>query len=134
MRINFWTLFVEDNDILENTAGDDSDSSDEDHDSDNGFNTDDEDDDASVKSWQELDMERVEIHGRILHDHTHFPPFEDITHTIRGVCGVCDCDDFCLALCLQESSCVLQRFSTCSRFGCGEDFSCSECRLRASEA
>jgi hypothetical protein len=95
---------VEYQDLMENVPSDnESDSADDD--SDNDSDSEDENDDNSIEKGADLDLDRVQIHDPILHDHIHCPPFEDIACTFRGAqCDVCDCDDFCLALCLQENN------------------------------
>jgi hypothetical protein len=89
---------------MENVPSDnESDSADDD--SDNDSDSEDENDDNSIENGADLNLDRVQIHDLILHDHIHCPPFEDIACTFRGAqCGVCDCDDFCLASCLQENN------------------------------
>lgn len=47
----------------------------------------------------------MQLHDRIVHDHIHCPPFPDISSTFCGaLCGMCDCEDFGLAQCLQENN------------------------------
>lgn len=76
----------------------------EDNDSGSGSDFDDDSEEASVDDAPDVDMDRIRVHDPVIHDHFHCPPFDDITHTFRGgLCGVCDCDDFCFALCLQEN-------------------------------
>jgi hypothetical protein len=53
-----------------------------------------------------LNNGRIILHHEIPHVHCHHcPPFADISFTFRGIpCGVCDCDDFLFARCLQENN------------------------------
>jgi hypothetical protein len=55
---------------------DDSDSSDDD--SDQNDNSDDDDDNDSVDGPPELNDDRIILHGEIMHNHHHCPPFADI--------------------------------------------------------
>ena len=97
--------FDSDQNILLENIHADSDSDSTDADSEHYVDSDDENDDDSIAYLPELNMDRVQLHDPILHDHIHCPPFENIAFTFHGgQCGVCDCDDFCLALCLQENN------------------------------
>ena len=59
----------------------------------------------SIDNEAEVNNDRVKLHDPVVHDHFHCPPFDDISYTFYGVpCGVCDCDDFCFACCLQENN------------------------------
>ena len=61
------------------------------------------DDNESIDSIED-NGGRLRVHDQIVHDHVHCPPFPDMSSTFRGIpCGVCDCDDFCLAQCFQEN-------------------------------
>jgi hypothetical protein len=51
--------------------------------------------------------DRIQIHDRIDHLHTHCPPFNDMSTVFRGnPYGICDCDDFLFAVCLQDNNFV----------------------------
>lgn len=92
----------ENNDFL-NSASNMSDDSDDESENDDG-GSDAEDDNDSIES-AENHGDKVQLHDRIIHDHTHCPPFPDMSSTFRGaLCGTCDCEDFSLAFCLQENN------------------------------
>ena len=77
----------------------------DDDDSESGSDFDDVSEGASVDEALYVGIELIRVHDPVVHDHFHCPPFDDITHTFRGVlCGVCDCDDFVFAQCLQENN------------------------------
>ena len=92
---------------VENGSPDSSDSDSED-DFDDDQSSDDSDDDTdndSVENLAVLNNDRILLHSPIIHDHVHCPPFDDMSQTFCGIpCGICDCDDFCFALCLQENN------------------------------
>ena len=74
------------------------DSIDDDNDSDDGT------DDNSVENMPQVNDDRIMLHELIVHDHIHCPPFRDLSENFCGIpCGVCDCDNFSFALCLQEN-------------------------------
>ena len=77
----------------------------DDDDSESGSDFDDVSEEASVDEAPNVGIELIRVHDPVVHDRFHCPPFDDITHTFRGVlCGVCDCDDFVFAQCLQENN------------------------------
>ena len=89
-------------DVMEDDMNHD-DSDDDDSESDNDF--DDVSEEASLDEAPNLGIEKIRVHDPVVHDHFHCPPFDDITFTFRGgLCGVCDCDDFVFAQCLQENN------------------------------
>jgi hypothetical protein len=50
-------------------------------------------------------LDRVRIHDRIDHHNIHCPPFNDMSTVYRGnPHGICDCDDFCFAMCVQDNN------------------------------
>ena len=50
-------------------------------------------------------LDRVRIHDRIDHHNIHCPPFNDMSTVFRGnPHGICDCDDFCFAMCVQDNN------------------------------
>ena len=50
-------------------------------------------------------LDRQKIHDPIIHQNIHCPPFNDMELTFRGnPHGICDCDDFCFAMCVQENN------------------------------
>lgn len=50
-------------------------------------------------------LDRIQIHDRIDHLHTHCPPFNDMSTVFRGnPHGICDCDDFVFAECVQDNN------------------------------
>ena len=90
------------NDTVNSAASlsDDSDDGGDDHDG----GSDAEDDDDSIDSL-ENHGNKVQLHDHIIHDHIHCPPFPDMSSTFCGaLCGVCDCEDFSLAQCMQENN------------------------------
>ena len=91
---------------------DDYDSDSSDDEGDHVESSDDEADNDSVDNAHEFNIDRIRLHDPVVHDHSHCPPFIDMTHTFVGVpCGVCDCDDFCFACCFQENN--FQFFKDC---------------------
>ena len=47
------------------------------------------------------------IHEPIVHQHIHCPPFDDMSTVFQcNPHGICDCDDFCFAECLQDGEFV----------------------------
>ena len=67
--------------------------------------SDDGSEDDSVEMMPQVNDERIRLHDPIVHDHVHCPPFGDLLETFCGIpCGICDCDDFNFALCLQENN------------------------------
>ena len=70
-----------------------------------GDSSDNESEIASVDEIPQDGVDRVMLHEPVLHNHIHCPPFDDISQTFCGVqCGVCDCDDYCFAVFLQEDN------------------------------
>ena len=53
-------------------------------------------------------LDRIQIHGPIDHLNTHHcPPFNDMLPVFRGnPHGICDCDDFLFAMCVQDNNFV----------------------------
>ena len=50
-------------------------------------------------------LDRVRIHDRIDHHNIHCPPFNDMSTVFRGnPHGICDCDDFCFVMCVQDNN------------------------------
>lgn len=49
-------------------------------------------------------LDREKIHDRIDHHNIHCPPFNDMSTGFSGnPHGICDCDDFCFAMCVQDN-------------------------------
>jgi hypothetical protein len=49
-------------------------------------------------------LDRLRIHDPVVHPNIHCPPFIDMSTVFRGdPHGVCDCDDFCFAMCVQDN-------------------------------
>ena len=48
-------------------------------------------------------LDSRKIHAPIVHQHIHCPPLDDMSAVFQGnPHGICDCDDFCFAECLQD--------------------------------
>ena len=92
-------------DSVENELPNDTDSDSSEDSIDEDDDSDDDSERNSVENVPQVNDERIFLHEPIVHDHIHCPPFKDLSDTFCGIpCGVCDCDDFCFALCLQENN------------------------------
>ena len=98
--------------VVDSQADDESDgSSNYTQNSDESVFSDDTDDVNSVDDNIEK-VDYIKLHDPIVHDHVHCPPFQDMSSTFCGVpCGICDCEDFCFAMCFQENN--FQFFKDC---------------------
>ena len=98
--------------VIDSQGEDESDgSSNHTQNSDESVFSDDTDDVNSVDDNIEK-VDYIKLHDPIVHDHVHCPPFEDMSSTFCGVpCGICDCEDFCFAMCFQENN--FQFFKDC---------------------
>lgn len=66
----------------------------------------------SVDEEPQFNADKIMLHDPVVHDYIHCPPFVDLSRTFCGMqCGVCDCDDFNFAQCLQEGD--YQFFKNC---------------------
>jgi hypothetical protein len=69
---------------------------------DNGYESNNEDQAIENQALPILDRERV--HDPVVHHNVHCPPFNDMLTVFSGnPHGICDCDDFCFAMCAQDN-------------------------------
>ena len=49
-------------------------------------------------------VDRERLYDPVLHHNIHCPPFNDMSPVFRGnPHSICDCDDFCFAICVQDN-------------------------------